>query len=60
MEEIERRTGRGFQEIVKPSVSNYSEVQLGRAGETVSMHQDRIIEENQRIQDEIQSDAKEK
>ncbi|AFQ09221.1 TPA: hypothetical protein ACG05V_005926 [Bacillus pacificus] len=60
VEEIERRTGRGFQEIVKPSVSNYSEVQLGRAGETVSMHQDRIIEENQRIQDEIQSDAKEK
>lgn len=60
VEEIERQTGRSFQEIVKPSVSNYSEAQLGKAGETVSKHQDQIVDENQKIQDEIQKDAREK
>jgi hypothetical protein len=60
VEEIERQTGRSFQEIVKPSVSNYGEAQLGAVGETVSKHQDQIVDENQRIQDEIQKDAKEK
>ncbi|MEX6702297.1 hypothetical protein ABS315_22290 [Peribacillus frigoritolerans] len=60
VEEIERQTGRSFQEIVKPSVSNYSDAQLGTVGETVSKHQDRIVDENQRIQDEIQKDARKK
>lgn len=60
VEEIERQTGRSFQEVVKPSVSNYSEAQLGRVGETVLKHQDQIVDENQRIQDEIQKDAREK
>lgn len=60
VEEIESQTGRSFQEIVKPSVSNYSEAQLGTAGETVSKHQDQIVDENQKIQDEIQKDAREK
>ncbi|MBR8643825.1 hypothetical protein KEH51_00840 [[Brevibacterium] frigoritolerans] len=60
VEEIERQTGRSFQEIVKPSVSNYSDAQLGTVGETVSKHQDQIVDENQRIQDEIQKDAREK
>ena len=60
VEEIERQTGRSFQETVKPSVSNYSEAQLGTAGETVSKHQDQIVDENQKIQDEIQKDTREK
>lgn len=60
VEEIERQTGRSFQEIVRPSVSNYSEAQLGTVGETVSRHQDQIVDDNQRMQDEIQKDAREK
>jgi hypothetical protein len=60
VEEIERQSGRNFQDIVRPSVSNYSEAQLGTVGETVTKHQDQIVDENQRIQDEIQKDAREK
>ncbi len=60
VEEIERQTGRSFQEVVKQSVSNYGEAELGRVGETVSKHQDQIVDENQRIQEEIQKDAREK
>ncbi|MEY8734209.1 hypothetical protein AB9M92_18425 [Peribacillus frigoritolerans] len=60
VEEIERQTGRSFQELITPSVSNYSEAQLGAVGGTVTKHQDQIVDENQRIQDEIQKDAREK
>ncbi|WP_144647071.1 hypothetical protein [Priestia megaterium] len=58
VEEIELETGQSFQNVVKPSISKYSEAQLGRVGETVSKHQDRLVEENQRIQDEIQQEAR--
>ncbi|WP_226679059.1 hypothetical protein [Mesobacillus jeotgali] len=60
IEEIERQTGRTFQDIVKPSISDYTEAQLGKAGETVSKHQDQIVDENQKIQDGIEKDAREK
>lgn len=60
VEEIERQTGQSFKDIVKPSVSNYSEAHLGTVGETVTKHQDQIVDENQRLQDEIQKDAKRK
>lgn len=60
IEELERQTGRNFHDLVKPSVVEYSEAQLGKVGETVSKHQDQIVDENQKIQDEIQQKAKEK
>ncbi|MED4040989.1 MULTISPECIES: hypothetical protein [Niallia] len=58
VEEIERQTGRSFQDLVRPSVSNYNEAQLGVVGETVSKHQNQIIDENERIQHEIETDAR--
>jgi hypothetical protein len=58
IEELERQTGRSFHDLVKPSVVEYSEAQLGKVGETVSKHQDRIVDENQKIQDEIEQNAK--
>ncbi|PLR83470.1 hypothetical protein CVD25_14890 [Bacillus canaveralius] len=60
IEEIERQTCRSFQDIVRPSVSDYGETQLGTVGEAISKNQDRIVDENQRIQDEIQQDTREK
>lgn len=60
IEAIEHKTGRSFQDIIKPSVSSYDEVQLGKAGETVLKHQDNIVDENQRMQDDINLDAKKK
>ncbi|RSD27060.1 hypothetical protein [Mesobacillus subterraneus] len=60
IEELERQTGRSFHDLVKPSVVDYSEAQLGTAGETVTKHQDQIIDENQKIQDQIEQDAKDR
>jgi flagellar biosynthesis chaperone FliJ len=60
VDEIELETGRIFEDIVKPSVSNYKDAQLGYVGETVSNYQDQLVDENQRVQDEIQKEAKEK
>lgn len=60
VKEIELQTGRSFQDIVKPSISDYNEVQLGKVGETVSKHQDQIVDENHRIQNDIQKDADQK
>lgn len=57
VKEIEGLTGRSFQDVVKPSVSNYSDVQLGKVGETVSEYQDKIVDENQIIQDDNQKKA---
>ncbi|WP_033542833.1 hypothetical protein [Planococcus sp. CAU13] len=60
VEELENRTGRSYQDLVKSSISNYDEVQLGEVGKTVSNYQNEIVEENQKIQDEILEDAKRK
>ncbi|WP_339257108.1 hypothetical protein [Paenibacillus sp. FSL P2-0136] len=60
VEELEQRTGRSFQNVVKPSISEYSEVQLGKAGETVTKVQDQLVDENRRIQKDIRQDGKEK
>lgn len=60
VEEIESQTGRSFQDLVQPSVSNYDEVQLGVVGKTVSNYQNEIVEENQEIQDGILKEAKTK
>ncbi|MCL6604976.1 MAG: hypothetical protein K6T94_19095 [Paenibacillus sp.] len=60
VEDLEQRNGRSFQDIVKPSISEYSEVQLGKAGETVTKVQDKLVDENQRIQNDIRQDGKEK
>ncbi|MGG3569428.1 hypothetical protein ABET11_22525 [Priestia megaterium] len=60
IEEIECETGQGFQSVLKPSISKYSETELGRVGETVSKHQDQLVDENQRIQDKIEQKARER
>lgn len=39
IEEIENQTNRPFNDVVKPSVSNYSDVQLGKANETLDNEQ---------------------
>lgn len=60
VEQIERESGRSFSEMVQPSISNYDEVQLGKIPETVTKHQEEIVNENQKIQDTIENDAEEK
>jgi len=60
IEEIERKSGRSFEDVVKPSVSRYDEVQLGTVGETISKHQDQIVDQNQILQDDIEKEAAQK
>lgn len=60
VEEIELQSGETFQDIVDTSIAKYDEVQLGKVGETVSEHQEKIVDENQKIQDTIQEDASQK
>lgn len=55
--EIERQTGRTFNSVVKQSISNYDEVQIGKAHETLQNNQEQIVNENQRKMDEIDNES---
>jgi hypothetical protein len=58
--EIELQSGRRFEDFVKSSLSDYSDVQLGKVGESVTNHQDQLIDENQRIKNQIKKKAEDK
>lgn len=60
VDQLETVSGRSFTDMVKPSISNYDDVQLGRVSDTVTMHQENIIEENQKINDAINKESEEK
>lgn len=53
VEEIESITGRQFNEIVQPGVSDYSEVQLGKINETLDKHDKDLAEQNEARRDDI-------
>lgn len=57
VEEIEQQTGRHFTDVVKPSVSNYADVQLGTIDKTVSNHEKDIVDQNEKIQEKIKNEA---
>lgn len=51
--EIEKRSGQSFTEVVKPGVSEYSEVQQGAVHETLDMHEEELNSQNTKIKKEI-------
>lgn len=55
--EIENHTGRPFNDVVRPSISNYTDVQLGTIDKTVSKHEKDIINQNENIQEKLKDDA---
>lgn len=57
--ELETVSGRSFSEMCHPSISNYDEVQLGKVFETVTNHQDDLIDQNHEIKQQIDRKAKE-
>ncbi|MCQ4089148.1 hypothetical protein [Exiguobacterium sp. LL15] len=57
---LEALSGRSFSDMCHPSISNYDEVQLGKVFETVTNHQDDIVDQNHEIKKEIDRKAKEK
>lgn len=54
---IEELSGARFEDVVQPSVSNYSDVQLGKIDETLSNHEQEIRDTNESIKDDIKADS---
>lgn len=54
--EIEEKSGRSFNEVVKPSVSRYDEVQQGKIHETLEKHESELQTENQQRKDQVTQD----
>ncbi len=55
--EIEKETGKAFSEVVKPSISNYGDVQQGKANDTVDQHEKDLKGKNTEKHEEISKDA---
>lgn len=60
VDEIERQTGRSFDDVVKQSISKYEEVQTGKAHETLQKNQEQMVDENQKKINEIDKEAEQK
>lgn len=60
VDEIERQSGRSFDDVVKQSISKYEEVQTGKAHETLQNNQEQIVDENQQKINEIDKEAEQK
>ncbi|MDP9993860.1 uncharacterized protein YbjQ (UPF0145 family) [Variovorax boronicumulans] len=48
VEEIESKTGRELNDVVRPASFDYNEVQIGKIDETLDHHQDNITEANEK------------
>jgi hypothetical protein len=55
--EIEEISGKSFDEIVKPGVSKYSEVQQGKVHESLDKHEQELGNENKHIKENIRTEA---
>jgi len=50
---IEKESGKSFSDVVKPSLSNYSEVQRGSVNDTLKKHEEELTVRNNEKKDEI-------
>lgn len=56
LDAIEVETGKPWDEVVRPSTSNYAEVQKGNVNETIDRHEDDLEKKNEDLKDNIQAD----
>ncbi len=56
--QIENDTGQSFSDVVKPSISNYDEVQLGRAGQTLDNYENEFNDKNVQTHKNIREEGK--
>ena len=56
---IEEESGKTFDEVVKPSISKYDDVQKGVVFKTVDGHEEQLANRNEAINNDIKRDAKE-
>jgi len=57
VQEIEQLSGKSFDNVIKPSNSQYSEVQQGKIHDTLDSHEQELSGENNRIKENIRTDA---
>lgn len=53
---IENKSGKSFQEVVKPGISEYAEVQQGRVSQTLDSHEKQLSENNTQKKTKITED----
>ncbi|MZP31349.1 hypothetical protein GTO91_16740 [Heliobacterium undosum] len=55
--EIERQSGKSFAEVVRPSISDYAEVQPGKADDTLSRHENDLKHRNKEKVKDIKDES---
>lgn len=58
--DIEQESGKPFSEVVRPGISNYNEVQLGKVDQTLDQHEDEFRNIHKREVKEIRNSEKAK
>lgn len=58
IQEIERQTGQSFDQVVKPGISDYAEVQQGKVVETLDKHEQKLTQKNEELKDTIKNEHK--
>ena len=58
IQEIERNTGKPFEQVVKPGISDYSDVQQGKVVETLDKHEQKLKQENEELKEKIENEHK--
>ncbi|WP_323143577.1 hypothetical protein [Massilia phyllosphaerae] len=53
VEKIQQETGRPFEEVVRPSVSTYGEVQQGQVHDTLNSHEEDLKQQNDALKEQI-------
>lgn len=53
VEKIQLETGKPFEEVVRPSVSTYGEVQQGQVNDTLNSHEDDLKQQNEALKEQI-------
>ena len=54
--QIECLSGKSFEEVVKPGLSTYKEVQIGKVDQTLNNHHETISKKNDQIKQQIKED----
>ncbi|CAZ87629.1 conserved hypothetical protein [Thiomonas arsenitoxydans] len=55
VQHIEQLSGKSFDEVVRPSVSDYSEVQVGKINQTIDRHESDLRGQNETLKNQIQA-----
>jgi len=54
--EIEQQSGQPFEQVVKPGVSDYADVQQGKVVDTLDKHEQELTKKNEDLKDTIRDD----